>query len=102
VLLDVKQSKKGDAFVITDPTGSVHACATPQDLWDALATMMKDPDIPEPESVPLRGNGVSGETEDDLLVRAAGSIFEGVLGGLRKASYRGTKKKGAEKEGGGG
>ena len=42
LLLQVKASKKG-GIVVVSPTGEMHPCLAPEDLWDVMMVLDRDP-----------------------------------------------------------
>lgn len=101
MLLDIKPSKSKKTLVITDPGGDVHACTTAEELWEAVKEILADDSMPEREVLPGNGRAQprsaeappAGGEDDDLVDELMGRALGGLLGGLRRASYRGKTGK---------
>ena len=109
MLLDIRQSKSGKTLVVTDPNGEVHACAEPEELWDALKALLTSPDIPEAQTVPPpredsapppQGGGFGAGATDDVAANLTGQAVAGILGALQNMSFRSPKRRGGEKSSG--
>lgn len=107
MLLDTKLSKSGKALVLTDPNGEVHACTSGDELWETITALLNDPEQPEIQSQPApgprnsrRGPGPAPDPEDgfdgpdDLVDELLGRGLQSLIGGIRRASFRGGKKGG--------
>lgn len=107
MLFDTKLSKSGKALVLTDPNGEVHACTTGQELWDTILELVNDPDQPEIQSVPVPGprrrKGSAPQHDeydgpddgpDDLVDELLGRGLQSLIGGIRRASFRGKPRDG--------
>ena len=96
MLLDTKLAKSGQALVLTDPNGEIHACTTGQELWDTIVGLLEDPDQPEVVSRPAPGPrrraaappAEEYEERDDLVDELLGRGLQSLIGGIRRASFR--------------
>ncbi len=104
MLLDAKLSKSGKALVLTDPNGEIHACTSGEELWETVTGLLNDPDQPEIESQPAPGPGNARKTApppqefeeggDDLVDELLGRGLQSLIGGIRRASFRGKPRAG--------
>jgi len=110
LLIQLKKSRKGDAIVLTDPGGDVHACTDAEDLWVTINELL-DEDFGEAvveapvTQVSTRHRSADDEDEDGdgldpLEEQVIGAVSQhgatlvtGLLGALQGMSHRGKAPK---------
>ena len=111
LLIQAKKSRKGNAVVLTDPDGEVHACTNAEELWETMMELL-DGDFGEVVTqapVSRRRAAVDDDEEDDdefdgeldpleeevigVVSKHGASIVTGMLGALQNMSHRGPAAK---------